>query len=376
MAARPHHLRKSLRTATTISTPAPAPPQSDPPVSTPPVIPLPPPQPPGIPVAHIESYLSGWIIDGQYSSRSEATLTNRKRIVTNLLWWCKHCGIETIDRSKMKSFLGYVANGTPRGRWGDPRWTNDATKSTNTTYYGYLRAFFGWIHDQELIDFNPMDRVDRPGGQVDPVQPFSDEQVLDILQAAEKTSQPRRDLAIVWILFDTGMRVSELCALVRGDVNVLEKSITILKGKGKKRRTLYFGQTAGNALWRSMRESDLPDSAPLFPAYWGPHEGEMMDRHAVKKLLYRLNELVKEAQISRGEKPIGVPGIGAHKFRHTFAVSFLRNGGNVYELMRLLGHTSLTMSMRYANIAQCDVAAAHRRNSPADRLRSKYRSKG
>lgn len=363
MAVRPHHFRKSLRTAN----PHPEPfQQADPRKRA----------QPGIPVHTIPAFLEGWCIAGQYASRSESTIVNRRRIVKNLLWWCKHFSIETLDRSKMEAFMGYVAIGTPRGRWGNPKWTSNATKSTNGTYHRYLNAFFSWLHDQEFIDFNPMDRVTRPGGQSDPVIPFTEEQVVLILEAAEDTTHPRRDLAIVWLMYDTGLRASELCALTRADVNLLEKSIVVRSGKGKKSRMLYFGQTAGSALWKFLREVDLPDTAPLFPSDRGPHTGEMMDRHGIKKLLRRLNENVRLAQAARGEKPIGIPRLSPHTFRHTFAVAFLKNGGSVFELMRLLGHTSLTMSLRYANIAECDIAQAHRRNSPADRLRAKRRSKG
>ena len=70
-------------------------------------------------------------------------------------------------------------------------------------------------------------------------------------------------------------------------------------------------------------------------------------------------------------KAAGVVGVrcSPHTFRHTFAVQFLRNGGDVFSLQRLLGHSDLTMTRLYAELSQTDVTEKHRLYSPADRLR-------
>jgi integrase/recombinase XerD len=86
-------------------------------------------------------------------------------------------------------------------------------------------------------------------------------------------------------------------------------------------------------------------------------EGEMLTPDRVQKLLRRL-----------GEK-VGLPNLHPHQLRHSFATAYLRNGGNVLELQRLLGHSSITMVARYAAIAEVDLQDGHREASPADRWR-------
>jgi integrase/recombinase XerD len=67
-------------------------------------------------------------------------------------------------------------------------------------------------------------------------------------------------------------------------------------------------------------------------------------------------------------KKAGIPNVYSHRFRHTFAVMFLSNGGNVFQLQDLLGHTSLKMCRRYVSLADRDLEEAHRFASPGDGL--------
>ncbi|MGD0613774.1 MAG: tyrosine-type recombinase/integrase [Anaerolineales bacterium] len=237
-----------------------------------------------------------------------------------------------------------------------------------------LAAFFHWASDELEIP-NPIKKVPAPKTQTPPVEPFTREEVEAILKACDyckeantnyrhKFSMRRvtgfRDKAIVMMLMDTGLRASELCALRIGDIEMQTGKVTIRHGeaggaKGKKGRLVYLGKTSRKTLWRYLvdRKDGEDPEAPLFLGRFT----RPLTRDGLRQLIGSL-----------GEKA-GVKKAHPHRFRHTFAITYLRSGGDLFSLQRLLGHSNLEMVQHYARMADIDVENAHRRASPADNWR-------
>jgi integrase/recombinase XerD len=194
----------------------------------------------------------------------------------------------------------------------------------------------------------------------DQIQPLSREQVQALLDAVRRGHVPERDIAIIKVLVDTGVRVSELCSLRVDDVDRGAGELVVL-GKGNKRRRVYMGKEARRALWRYLemdRRQALADE-PLFTAVGGFNAGAGLTPTGVR-------QMIKKA--GSAASLIGVRA-SPHTLRHTFAVNFLRGGGNLFELQQLMGHTDLTVLRRYVALAEADLAQAHRMASPADRMK-------
>jgi integrase/recombinase XerD len=108
-------------------------------------------------------------------------------------------------------------------------------------------------------------------------------------------------------------------------------------------------------VWKYLakRKEAKPDE-PLFETTGR----QALDRNALRKML-----------LAAGQRAEVVEPVTPHRLRHTFAITYLRNGGDVYTLQRLLGHSTMDMVRRYLSLAQTDIADAHRRASPVDNWR-------
>ena len=315
--------------------------------------------PPQLNVADLAPQLEQWIITCQIANHSAETNAVRRIIVCKLEWFCKRQGFTIVSLPELRHFFAYLLNGHEdgEGRWGNDRFTKRLRPSTVQNYHKHLRRFFAWLVEEEVLAVSPMEKVKPVISRPDQIQPFTREQVKSLILAAERSRDRRRNVAIVTLLFDTGLRASESCGLWMRDVDLDQQHLRVL-GKGNKYRTIPFGKAARKALWQYLREEHREADDPLFTSSRGTSAGDPMTRGGLLQLVERLG---KAAGIS-------VTRCSPHTFRHTFAVEFLRRGGNTFSLKIILGHTSLHMTNKYVSLAEADIQQQHRQFSPADCL--------
>ncbi|MEZ0396843.1 MAG: tyrosine-type recombinase/integrase [Anaerolineales bacterium] len=230
-----------------------------------------------------------------------------------------------------------------------------------------IRAFYKWTSSEGLSD-RPDKLLTKPRYAYREIQPFSEVEIKALLKAIDRTApsqgrrkpftMPRvtahRDRAIVMLLLDTGIRASELCRLTVKDLDLQAGTIAVrphLSGIKSHSRIIPVGNVTKKNLWRYLasRNTEYKGDELFFS-----REGYPLNRDSLRRLLVRLG------------KRAGVPNVHPHRFRHTFAIQYLRNGGDVFTLQRILGHTTLSMVQHYLALADVDVQAVHRRASPVD----------
>lgn len=122
-----------------------------------------------------------------------------------------------------------------------------------------------------------------------------------------------------------------------------------LFGKGAKERSVRISPRTAKAIWKYLTiRSDARANDPLFAT----DRNTPINRHNLYGMLRSVGERA------------GVANVHPHRFRHTFSIQFLRNGGNIYTLQALLGHETLEMVQRYLKLSQLDLDADHRQASP------------
>src|SRR4029450_4780731 len=166
---------------------------------------------------------------------------------------------------------------------------------------------------------------------------------------------PWRASALACTLTDTGVRIEEALGLRRADVD-FDNLLLKVRGKGRKERLVPFSFELRRVLFRleqlRSRQGWLACEW-LFPTREGTKLGQRNALRAHYALLKRA----------------GVPKSGFHRLRHTFATSYLQNGGDVVRLSRVLGHAQLTTTMRYLHLVTTDLQKPHQQLSILNRLR-------
>ncbi len=226
-----------------------------------------------------------------------------------------------------------------------------------------LSALWTWAERSGLVSRHILRLVDRPKPEQRAIIPYTETDVRAML-AALKSARPytrpgkrqsshslpnqERNRAIILLLLDTGMRASELCGLRLHQVDLKNRRAKVF-GKGAKERTLPLSPNTGQAVWKYLStRPDLSAGDYLFLTA----KDTPIDRFRLLKQLHTIGQRA------------GVEGVDVHRFRHTFAINYLRNGGDPYSLQMMLGHSTLDMVRAYLAIAQADVEAAHKRASP------------
>lgn len=218
-----------------------------------------------------------------------------------------------------------------------------------------LKAFFNWLHREGYTKTYRLERLSNYKVPSHVVDVLSEDEIRRILAACDtRAAWGVRAHAMLTLMLDAGLRLSEVTGLRTADLD-LEGGRLKVMGKGGKERLIPFGAAAQRALWRYQhhyRPEPLGPDVYFFLTLDGRPLGKSGLTSTVKHVAKRS----------------GVTRLHPHLCRHTFATRYLMNGGDVFSLQQILGHTTLEMVRRYVSLASAHVAVQHRKYSPMDQI--------
>lgn len=312
-----------------------------------------------------------YLLDNQARGHSARTLDQARWVLEKLAWWLETFQHDSLSSDTLRGWLTYVrtAHTRPEGRWGqpgavwEPRRGNQAARTPASSrslknYWGILRTWLRWCVEQGEIETSPLDRIKPPIHRADEIEPMSEEQCRSLIEASFKRDNPTRwrDKAILLLMLDTGLRASEVCSLKVGDIDSAQRR-AVVSGKGNKSRAVWWSAETNRALLDYLRRREAHEAtSPLFTSASSRADGSPLTRGGLGQIIARIAEAAH------------VEDCHPHLLRHTYAVMFLRAGGQQVALKESLGHTSMEMTARYVRFAAADRAAAARLFSPVARL--------
>jgi len=224
-----------------------------------------------------------------------------------------------------------------------------------------VKSFLAWAYSEEYIAKDLAKQFKKIKQPQKIIQTFDLDVVKEWLDGFDlDTFTGHRNHTIISTLLDCGLRISELTGLKARDIE-LKECYLIVMGKGSKQRIVPFSLELRKRLIKYLRhrEKSGQDAKEgyLFPNIEGGRLSPVTIGHTI-------TETGRKAGLT-GEK------ISCHTFRHTFAKNYIVNGGDVFSLQKILGHTSLAMVRHYTNLDNTDVINAHRKVSPLTHMKSK-----
>ena len=312
--------------------------------------------------------LNGHMLDYYRSSlmaanRSPKTISWYLEILTRFFAFLKSNSsagqIEQLGKDELKAYVLHLQESV---KWANsPNIKKAAGKLSPYSVQGHVRAvkaFWSWLAAEGYIQDNPLAKFPLPKVPQNLVKVLTQDQIKTLLAQIDRTTpMGAKYFSILLLLLDTGVRISELISIQMNKLNLQDGYVEVL-GKGQKQRVVPFSKGIRKQILHYLshcRGQICPSDSPyLFPT----PDGGPISPNSIQQYLRRLAKLA------------GLSGVrcSPHIFRHTFATQALANGANVFVLRDIMGHSSLTTTLKYTHLQPVDLQKQHAKFSPVEHL--------
>ena len=275
-----------------------------------------------------QEYLNKFLEAKKIEGCSERTIKYYKLTVEQLLKKVLH-PIRKVTTEQMREYLV------------DYQKINNCGKTTIDNVRRNISSFFSWLEEEDYILKSPMRRIHKIRAEKLVKNVITDEDIERLRDGCDCL----RDVAMIDLLYSTGIRVGELVRLNRADINFSERECVVF-GKGDKERRVYFDAKSKIHLINYLK-SRIDDNPALFVSLDKPY-----NRLKISGVEIRLRQLGRKLHLDR---------VHPHKFRRSMATRAIDKGMPIEQVQKILGHSQIDTTMQYAIVNQNNVKAAHRK---------------
>ena len=275
-----------------------------------------------------DDFLNMFLAAKRIEGCSERTI-NYYQITVKHLLSCTNTSVRKITTEEIREYLS------------DYQKLNNCSNVTIDNIRRNISSFFSWLEEEDYILKSPMKRIHKIKTKTVVKNTISDEGIERLRDYCKE----KRDLAIIDLLYSTGIRVGELVNLNIDDID-LEGRECVVYGKGDKERRVYFDSKAKVHL-KEYIDNRIDDNKALFVTLDAPY-----DRLKISGVEIRLRKLGRELQLER---------IHPHKFRRSMATRAIDKGMPIEQVQKILGHSQIDTTMKYAMVNQSNVKSAHKK---------------
>lgn len=288
----------------------------------------------------IENALAEFLLDQQIRGNSPRTVEFYQSCIGLFASYAEETHVAEITLSKLKGYYMHLH-------------ARKLASVTIQTYVRALRAFLSWCYQQEYIPVNLSEKFRLPKAQRKTIDILTDCEVHTLLSCFHlRYAVHLRNYCMCSLMLDSGLRMHEVSTLEIHSIHLAE-GYAIVNGKGNKQRLVPLGIHTRKFLMKYI--SRRPASTPSDILFLKVNGDPIVDG-TIKQLFRKL------------KKQTGIPRLKAHLLRHTFATRYLENGGDIYSLQQILGHTSLEMVKRYIHTTTRKTVSKFSNYSPLDNL--------
>ncbi len=309
----------------------------------------------------IDELISRYALSNEADSKSPNTIAWYRDILNQFSAYLKTerhpCHLSAISLDIVRGYVLYLRHKPKfKGHPYTPVQSNPLSPKTVQCHVRALKVFSSWLYAEGYTPANRLKNLKIPKAPVTVIEPLTPKEIKKVTASINKKSPTgTRNYALFATLLDTGLRASEAAGITLGNLNLADGYIKVM-GKGSKERIVPIGKYIQMTLWSYI---DKVRPEPISPDY-----NNLFLTQAGKPITVNTVKLV----FSRLARSSSVERLHAHLCRHTFAINYLLNGGDIFSLREILGHTTLEMVNHYLHFTSSQITDQHHKYSPMDRL--------